>query len=73
MTVREIIESGKMRIIKSPPFNERRFAIHDKHHHEAIAYIEDGAEIPTELADKTVWLGYHDDSPEEHTCVLCLR
>ena len=81
MTVREIVESGRMRVITSPPFNEKRFVICDRHH--AIPLTEpnaafEPAAIPEEYADRTVRLAYHYEAlpahPEyENCCVLCIE
>lgn len=77
MTVREIVQTGKMRIITAPPYCERRFAICDRCHdpRQPNALFTPLA-IPEEYAERHVWLGYHWEGlkpGDEHTCVLCIE
>lgn len=75
-TVRSIIETGRMRIIRRPPFNESRFAICDRQHEPSApntAFVPEN--IPSEYADRKVWLAYHYEplrETEEPFCVLCI-
>lgn len=77
MTVKEIIESGRMKLIESPPFCEKRFAIVGKQSLEPIGYIKKGEAIPEEFADRKVWLAFHWDGinpdVDEHVCQLCVE
>lgn len=81
MTVRELIESGEMKLNKYPPYNEKRYEICPrivKKGDDQESYILDDV-INSEFADRKVWLAFHSDGTcadpvnGEHVLRICIE